>query len=127
MRLAARPNECGAAFGLATAFLLLLTGCSPKATARPTEADLHSGDPTSTTPDHPFVCAGHSTLLVDFRNGGFTIVVKPPQGGHRLSLTAPRQGAPFVGSGASAVMEERQLHLAFADGRRLDCVRQSEG
>lgn len=105
----------------------IVSSCSPKANAGETEADIHRDNPMNGTPDHPFVCNDQSRLMVDFRGGGFTITIRDPKGGPRVSLTAPRQGAIFVGEGVSAKMVERQLQLTFADGRQISCIRQTDG
>lgn len=120
------PEAC--AFPIAVPLCAgMLASCSPKGENTPSEVELHSGDPMNGSPDHVFLCGGREQLLVDFRGGGLSILVRDPRSGAPpLLLSAKGQGQPFTSEHASAIMEERQLRIAFADGRTLTCTRQAE-
>lgn len=76
---------------------------------------------------HRFQCDDGTLLLVDFRNDGMTLEIRNAPKSAPLMLTASRQGAPYIGRGAKAMMKERDLELIQAGGARRVCIRQSLG
>lgn len=76
---------------------------------------------------HRFKCEDGTLLLVDFRNDGMSLEIRYAPTLPPMVLTAPRQGAVYIGRGAKARMKERELELWQPDGSTRTCVRQSLG
>lgn len=113
------------------ASLVCASACSSQDRNRaPTEEQIHAGDRSLNARHvgtHQFRCRDGGSLLVDFRNGGMSLEIRSTPASPPLILTAPSQGAPYVGRDASGIMREQELELVRSDGSRRLCQRRSLG
>lgn len=118
---------------LSIALLLSMSigACSSKQPSHsPTEEQIHANDRSLAAHHvgtHRFRCRDGTVLLVDFAKKGMSIEIRTAETSPPLVLTAPTQGAAYVGDHASATLEERELHLTEPDRSRRDCIRESLG
>ena len=111
--------------------LVCVASCSSQDRNRaPTEEQIHAGDRSLNARHvgtHQFRCRDGGSLLVDFRNGGMSLEIRSAPASPPLVLTAPSQGAAYVGNDARAIMREQELDLLLSDGSRRLCQRRSLG
>lgn len=78
-------------------------------------------------PAHSFLCQDGIRLLLLYKSDGLAIEIRRENDARPTLLRAATQGAPFVGSGLTAIMKERKLILERPDRPHLTCIRQTIG
>jgi len=109
--------------------LLAASGCSEQPREMPpTEEQIHandSGDASKIPGRHPYRCDANRPLLVDFKDEGLTLELRPDARAAPVVLTAPAQGLQYVGDAISASFTDNELKIEEAGKRPVLCRKET--
>jgi hypothetical protein len=109
--------------------LFASSGCSEQPRkGPPTEQEIHasdSGDASGTPGRHPYQCDDDRTLLVDFRDEGLTLELRPDARAVPIVLTAPAPGLQYVGDTMSATFTGNEIKIEEAGKRPVLCRKET--
>lgn len=118
--------------GIASAGLgaiLALSACSDQPQkGPPTEQEIHAGDngvSKGATGRHRYRCDDDRTLIVDFKNQGLTVEFRRDARATPTVLTAPMQGARYVGDAESATFADNQIKIEAPGKRPVVCMKEN--
>lgn len=110
--------------------VLVSSGCSEQPRKRPpSEQEIHAadrGDASGTPGRHPYRCDDNRTLLIDFKNQGLTLELRPDAKAVPVVLVAPTQGLQYIGDKVSATFPGNQnIKIEEAGKRPVLCKKET--